>query len=278
MRMFSRLLLFIALFAGSFYVGKKWRSLEKQTTISSFQPTLYPVTNRSFAVVILGHNNGAFLEKTLDSVFSQNYLDFRIFYIDDASDDGSFELARDLIQESGQHMRVELLRNETRLGLSLNLSQVAESCSDHEIIVVVDGEDWLAHEWVLSRLNQYYANPDLWLTFGQYRQYPDYALGNSHPLSQTETIRQQPFFASHLKTFCAALFKRIDPDDLRFTADLAFMAPMLEMAQGHSVFIPEILYIENRIAANKEDTETVLHSEKTVRSKEPYSPLERIAL
>lgn len=281
LKLLARLLLLGIIFCGAFYFGKEWPTSAKDEAAAVFQPTLYPVTNRSFAVIIIGHNNGAFVERTLQSVFSQNYLDFRIFYVDDGSDDGSFDLARDLIYESGQLMRVTIVRNEERLGNLANLSRIVDTCPDSEIIVVVGGEDWLAHEWVLSRLNQYYANPDLWLTFGQYREYPEYSLGFCRPLADDKPIRHQPFFASHLKTFYAALFRQIMPADLNFLSgatDLAYMAPMLEMAKGHSTFIPEILYIENRAISHKEDREAVSAFEKAIRSRQAYDSIERIPL
>jgi glycosyltransferase involved in cell wall biosynthesis len=254
-----------------------WQKVAGDVTVP-FQPALHPIGNCSFVVVIVGHNNGAFVEKTLQSVFSQNYLDFRVFYVDDASDDGSFELARDLVYESGQTMRFEMVQNEERLGMPTNIARVVERCSDQEIIVVVSGEDWLAHKWVLSRLNQYYANPDLWLTFGQYRQYPEYTLGLCRPLADDKPVRQQPFIASHVKTFYVALFRRIDPKDLQFSTDFSYMAPMLEMAKGHSTFVSEILYIENRTVVKREEREAASISEKAIRTLEPYHPIERIAL
>ncbi len=278
LKLLGGLLLLGVVFGGAFYLGKERRHSGIKEAETLFQPTLYPVINRSFAVVIVCHNNGAFVEKTLQSVFSQNYLDFRIFYIDDGSNDGSFELAQDLIYESGQLMRVTMIRNEERLGTVANLSRIIDTCPDSEIMVVMGGEDWLAHEWVLSRLNQYYADPDLWLTFGQYREYPEYSLGFCHPLVQDKPARNQPFTASHLKTFYAGLFRQIQPKDLIFDADLAYMAPMLEMAKGHSMFIPEILYIENRAVPRKEDREVISASEKAVRGLKAYEPIPRIPL
>ena len=168
-KLLGGLFLLGVVFSGAFYLGKIKQEAKEPIRTPLFQPALHPIANCTFAVVIIGYNNGAFVEKTLRSVFSQNYLDFRIFYVDDASDDGSFELARDLIYESGQMLRVELMQNKERVGIAANLLRVVEQCADQEIIVVINGEDWLAHKWVLSRLNQYYANPDLWLTFGQYR-------------------------------------------------------------------------------------------------------------
>lgn len=289
-----RLTLFLFLLGAVFmgaYSFAKWEEKSfssyflppsSQKTLS-FLPSPYPLKNHPFTVVLIGANNGATIEKTLSSLFSQNYEPFRLIYIDDASDDGSFDLARDLIYESNHLTQVTLVHNETRLGVLANLFRAVQSCSDEEIIVVLNGEDWLAHEWVLQKLNSYYANPDLWLTFGQYCDFPTYQPGicqnykNSH-------YRQEPFLASHLKTFYAGLFKKIRESDLiqqgRFIAassEMAYMIPMLEMASNHFQFISDILYIHNRQAHFKEDRELQLRCEKFIRALDPYPPLEGMA-
>ncbi len=272
-----------AVFVGAFFAARTWdrKSLEPNQLIveSRFQPTPFPLENRSFTLVITAVNNGAYIVKTLASVFSQNYENYRVVYIDDASDDGSYDLARDLIYDSGHLGQVTLVHNEKRLGPLVNLLRAVQTCKDSEIIVVLQGEDWLAHEWVLQRLNAYYADPDLWLTFGQYRDFPLYSLGVCHEL-QDLRFRLQPFTASHLKTFYAGLFKQIRESDLIYAgeffpacAELAYMFPMLEMAKEHFHFIPETLYIRNTQATYKEDREVQMRCEKCIRALDPYLPL-----
>lgn len=285
-QVFLFLLLLTLVFAGSF-AGSKWLAQRTPHPVAialpSFNlPSSFTLQNHPFTVVIVGANNGATVAKTLSSVFSQTYENYRVIYIDDASDEGSFELARDLIYESGHLGQVTLVRNEKKLGLLANLFRAVKECPDEEIIVVLGGEDWLAHEWVLQRLNAYYADPDVWITYGQYRDFPTYQLGICRETKETD-LRHQPFMASHLKTFYAALFKKVRESDFVFggkflptCAEMAAMIPMLEMAKEHSQFVPEVLYIHNRQTAGKEDREQQLRCEKFVRTLTPYSPLERL--
>jgi hypothetical protein len=152
---------------------------------------------------------------------------------------------------------------------------------DEEIVAVLNGDDWLAHEWVIARLNQYYADPDLWLTYGEARDYPTYQLGNARPLDgRGKAIRSQPYAATHLKTFYAGLFKKIDDADLQYkgeyfqgAADLAYMFPMLEMAEGHSQCLQDVLYICNRDTLKTEDRELHAFCEKEIRSLPRHEPL-----
>lgn len=275
--------LFAAIFAGA-YTAARMRVKEKEPLLalsgeSRFKPAPFALQNRPFAIAIIGLNNGAYVEKTLASVFSQVYENYRVIYIDDGSKDGSFDLARDLIYDGGHLGQVTLVQNEESIGVLANVVRAVQSCKDDEIMVIVGGEDLLAHEWVLQRLNLYYADPDLWLTYGQYRDFPAYTLGSCHPCEE-EKLRLQPFAAAHLKTFYAALFKKVRESDfvlsgkfLPSCAEMAYMIPMLELAKGHSHFIEETLYVRNGLCANREDREAQIRCEKFVRALDPYPPL-----
>ena len=273
---------FLLFFAGGFFLARFGfhlpnRLTQKETSFTRFSPAAYPIENHPFAIVIVGRNNGAFLEKTLKSVFSQKYENFRLIYIDDASNDGSFEMARDLVLESGFLTQVTLVQNGEILGPVANLFRAVEVCEEEEIVVVLNGEDRLAHEWVLDRLNRYYANPDLWLTFGQYVEYPTFKEGDCRPLEGNE-FRSAPFTASHLKTFYAALFKQLREYDLTYqgkyvsaAAEMTYMIPLLEMAKDHSQFLPEILYLS--LSQPEENQELQAKIEKHIRTQDPYRPL-----
>lgn len=144
-------------------------------------------------------------------------------------------------------------------------------------MVVLQGEDWLAHEWVLQRLNAYYADPDLWLGLAQSIDFPTYQLG---PPQDLRPLRTQSSIGPHLKTFYAGLFKRIRESDFVYSgaflpacAELAYMTPMLEMGKDHVQFIPEVLSINNRLSIQKQERELQLRCEKFVRSLDPYPPL-----
>ncbi|MBF8262946.1 MAG: hypothetical protein HW387_611 [Parachlamydiales bacterium] len=282
---FGLLLFTCGSFAAGRYVHqhRQSRVVQNSPNIDNrFSPADFPTQKRSFVLLICAFNNGAFLEKTLRSVSGQSYENYRLIYIDDASTDGSAALAADCINACGLSHRTTLVRNEQRLGTLANLMRAAQVCEDQEIIVMLGGNDWLAHEWVLSRLNQYYANPDLWLTYSQYCDFPSYRPGISRDIQQIEWshLRSSPFVATHLPTFYAALFRRISEADLLFqgafwpqAAVMAIMLPMLEMARDHFQFVPDIQTIANRRAETLEDREHQIRCERSIRAKTPYSPV-----
>jgi len=263
-------------FALCFYAGKHYNSVQTHSARlavleqGAFRPSPYPLMNRSFVLVLTGRNHGAQVEKTLRSIISQRYDQYRVVYIDDASDDGSFDIVQDFVREHGDSGKFVLAKNEKPLGVLGNIFRAVQECQDSEIVVLLEENGWLAHEWVLSRLNQYYAHSDLWLTYGQYRQYPGYQMGKTKLVDGN--VRDTEHEAFHLTTFYASLFKQIHPSDLvdqgtYFDDEFAYMFPMLEMSEGHSTFVPDVLYVTSG------NTEKTARAEQIIRSKTPYRPL-----
>jgi glycosyltransferase involved in cell wall biosynthesis len=256
--------------------------IEETPLAGSFLPTLYPLEDRSFVLVMIGRNNGAYLESLFNSVFSQKYENFRVVYVDDASDDGSFQLASDLILNRSCLVKAEMIQNEKPLGILASLEKAVEGCFEDEIVVVVPTNGKLAHEWVLQRYNQYYANGDLWLTYGQYRYYPTYQMGKSKPYSAEEIdykgFRSLDFRAFHLQSFYAALFKKIDRSDFLYegqyvpvATEMAYMLPMMEMAAKHMQYIGDTLYL-----SYAPETEVDPFFAKQIASKGSYAPLDTL--
>ncbi len=269
----------LSVFAFSFTMTRffeKPSSLFKMGTNAPSPPSSYALKNRSFTIVVVGYNNGAFIEKTLNSLLCQNYDPFRLVYIDDASDDGSFEVARDAIYNSDRIAHVTLVKNEEKLGELANVYRAVQACPDDEIVIVLDPNDWLAHEWVLQRLNAYYENPSTWMCLAKKIDYPSYEWSFSKHFKGER---------SHLKSFYAALFKKIRESDFIYSgkflplgAELAYMTPMLEMAQNHLQFVPEVLCVNLKEKKEMEDRELMQSAEKKIRSLEPYTPLTLLEL
>lgn len=271
MKKLSLLLFFaLTLFFGSFTLTRL--GLQKtadQIDIAhrkTFVPANYPVKNLPFTVVIIGYNNGGSVEKTLSSVLSQVYDNFRLIYIDDASDDGSFDLARSFLYDSEKLSEITIVQNTERLGPLANLERAVDTCEGNEIVVLLSDEECLAHEWVFQRLNAYYANPDLWISLSQGIDFPTFEL------NQRDNMDLQ------LKSFYAALFQKIHKSDLNLpcTKSLAFMIPMLEMAKDHFQFVDEVLLISSAKQVFSEEREEELFSENYLRSNDPYPSLEKL--
>ncbi|MDR3646566.1 MAG: glycosyltransferase [Candidatus Babeliales bacterium] len=247
---------------------------------------------KPFVIVIPSYNNKYWYQKNLDSVFRQNYTNYRVIYIDDISSDKTGELVEQYIIERKQTHRTNLIKNTTRKLALANLYDAIHSCKPEEIIVCLDGDDMLAHESVLSYLNNIYQNANTWLTYGQYKWYPyskdgdwgcielpDYVIENN-------LFRESRYCTSHLRTFYASLFHKIKKEDLLYegkffpmTGDLAMMFPLIEMAGYHSKFISDTLYIYNDASIiNDYKTNPTLQItlDHYIRSQPKYQKLEKL--
>jgi hypothetical protein len=140
-----------------------------------------------------------------------------------------------------------------------NWYNAIHSCKDNEIVVQLDGDDRLAHDYVLAYINCIYANKNIWLTYGQFQEYPSGYIGilyNRHfprEVIKHNTQRTYKYLPmSHLRTCYAWLFKQIKLEDLMYegkfypmSCDKALLSPMAEMVGDHYACISEILYIYN---------------------------------
>src|SRR5205823_304172 len=116
---------------------------------------------RPLVVVIPSYNNAQWYKQNLDSVFCQQYENYRVIYIDDCSSDNTFELVQHYIYESGQKNRVTLIRDEQRKGALANHYYAVHECENHEIILNLDGDDYFKHPQVFERINEVYQNANV---------------------------------------------------------------------------------------------------------------------
>ncbi len=254
---------------------------------------------KPLAVVITSYKNKDWYRQNLDSVFSQDYSNYRVIYIDDASPDDTGGLAERYIKERGQEHRVKLIKNNIWLGQMANHYRAAHMCSDHEIVVHIDGDDWLAHSNVFKIISDSYSSSDIWLTHGGAVFFPGeepWPGGRVTPGLLEEMIAHNTFrdkgrdgwVFSHLRTFYGWLFKQIKLQDLLYegtfkgmnpTPDTGFMYPLVEMAGRHVKYFTDILYRWNMQNPNSQlkitPWDRIFTLADTIRSWEKYKPCER---
>lgn len=246
----------------------------------------------SMVIVVPSYKNANWYKKNLDSICSQNYSNYRVIYTDDCSPDGTGDLVETYIKEKGLQQRVTLIKNSVRRKAFANLYTMIYMCNDDDVVVTVDGDDWLAHNDVLKHLNDVYWSGNIWMTYGQFAEYtgegkelsPGFnKIISARVLASPTALRNQTNAFSHLRTFYAGLFKRITLEDLMYedeflsmTWDLAMMIPMTEMARSHCLFIPEVLYIYNNandINDHKVNKQLQHDLDVMIRTKKPYKKL-----
>lgn len=212
--------------------------------------------NNKIIVITPFYNPGEFLEQCVATLMTQNYDNFHVIFIDDASTDGAFDrLPKD-------DVRVTIIRNDVRKTALENIhNALINYCQPDDIAVFVDGDDWLPNKKVLSYVNDFYNQHDCWMMYGS-SAWTDGRKCCSSEYTEIEfkNLRIAPFRVSHLRTFRVGLYHKIEEQSLGFLCmkdnkgdfykssyDTAICIPLLELAGYDKVkHNKSILYIYNR--------------------------------
>jgi len=259
-----------------------WAATSRQTS------ALSKLAQKQIVVVIPSYNTEKWCHNTLQTVISQNYENYRVVFIDDSSQDDTLNCATSFLKsknipfesimfnDSGlsimeatklfKHRMLKaknhkwiIIHNQNRCLSLENIYRTILSCPDDAIIALLDGDDWLAYNRVFHDINKIYSKKDVWLTYGSFLEYPvvqvgsDWAWTTAIPknIIQHNLFRACPI-PSAMRTFYAALFKKINIDDLLYKGkffpvgwDAAIMFPMIEMAGNRHYFMRKVNYIYN---------------------------------
>lgn len=242
---------------------------------------------KSMVIVVPSFNNKDWYAKNLDSIFSQRYSNFRVIYVDDCSEDGTVDLVQEYVRHNNYQDKCTIIKNKNRYGPLYNRFSAVHSCSDDDIVVLVDGDDWLAHDGVLAYLNEAYTKESIYMTVGNAcKSSTGLKIGfRDYTKDEWEVfgIRQLGFRGVHPRTFYAWLFKKIKLEDLfegenmyQMATDVACLLPMFEMAQGHYKYITDILYVyndQNPLNMARKGFQTQIYCDMMIRNRSSYEKL-----
>ena len=268
-------ILFIILLLPTFFI-REYR-LIKSKKDSRILPTedfsiieLEPHKNKSFTFIVLTENNIDSIDQNIESILSQNYSDYKVVYIDHSSKDGT----RQSIRRARKHSKkVRLIECQSDHEVYEKYYNTVLSLKDDEVVVHLYGNDWLAHEEVLQRLDQSYSNPDVWLTYGQYEENFNLERGIRDPKPKKtlykKRVQKAPWVVAPLKTYYASLFKKLHVEAgffISIHSENALLTPMAELAKAHVRFIPYVLYIHNGKPAQRMKKGRVAHITKSIET------------
>ncbi len=246
------------------------------------------IRQQQFIIITPSFNNARWYKRNVDSLLYQDYSNYHVIYIDDASPDQTGAFVERHVLRTNKKDKITIIKNKERVGALENIYNAIQSCPDDAIILLVDGDDWLYNGQVLTKLNMLYQDQKVWMTYGQFTNYPYAEISDYHALPEevinNHTYRTHAWTTSHLRTFRTWLFKKIVRDDLLYldnkffqvTWDQAFMFPLLEMSGNHSRFIEEVLYVYNManpLNDNKVHMMLQRSCEAMIRNKPAYQRL-----
>jgi len=185
----------------------------------------------------------------------------------DLCDDNTAELVK---QAVGDDPRFKIIINTERMGGTFNSTQHMKDFDIllDDIVVRIDGDDWLYDENVLQKLSDFYDKGNYWMTYGafvcwdgegdlegagipfpQNTPYPDFV--HKYKFYKRDTWR-----ASHLRTFRGFLWYAYDDNDYYshidnklawHAGDLIEMFPLMEMCPKEKIGVCDFYtYVYNQ--------------------------------
>ena len=155
-----------------------------------------------------------------------------------------------------------IIKNEVRKTALENIHDaIMNHCESDDVVVLLDGDDWFPNKKVLSYIDEQYDKNDCWIMYGS-SSWTDgrKCCSSEYSEKEFEDLRKCPFRVSHLRTFRAGVYHKIqeqdsdfsclkdsDGDFYKMTYDVAMMLPILEMSGKDKVIHNKsVLYIYNR--------------------------------
>jgi len=252
--------------------------------------------DNNFVIITPSFNNKNYIEYNLASMLNQTYKNWRCIYIDDCSDDGTYEQVESIV---GDNKKFTLIKNSENIGATYNYINYLESIKDSDIIVHLDGDDWFIDEDVLDKLNKFYIENNLWMTYGKFVCWDGKEYSPSDPqgteyldfIHRNKQYRRDKWRASHLRTYKAKLFKNIDRNDFIskidkklfwHASDLSWAFPCLEMCPKDKIGVTNFYtHVYNQNSENilrtreRESTDNAIY-EVEIRNKKVYKELKNL--
>ena len=257
--------------------------------------------DNKFKIVIPSYNNEKWVEYNVASIINQTYKNYEVLYVNDCSTDSTPSMIQEIIK--GHKLdNWTLLNHKENKQRGYNVNPNAKHIidfmdNDDDIILFVDGDDWLYDENVLEKLNDFYKTNDWWMTYGGMYCWPS---GNfAHPqnteyskeVHKNKSYRKDVWRASHLRSFRWFLYKKIQKKDLIWSKtdayyynaeDLAVSFFCMEMCPPSKIGVadfPTYIYNEDPeivargLARQDKDINNPEGQEAEIRAKKPYETL-----
>lgn len=197
------------------------------------------------------------IKNTIYSMLSQSYKNWRAIIIDDVSDDNTGKVVSEIATSLGLKDKISVIRRSEKYGETKNTLEELNKIRDDEVVVRLDGGDWLTENDTLHFLDSIYRshNPGVLWTAHRWA-FTDRNISGPLKLEINQTVYQHPWVSSHLKTFRAGNLKRVPKNNfldengewITIACDQTVFLPMMHMCAANNepmLFLDHVCYHYN---------------------------------
>ena len=265
---------------------KDWERLEGKFSLSGVGKEL------PMCVMVPGYNNNAKfrLEYNLNSIFQQNYTNYKVVLVNDASTDGTDELYRKYFEFYNiDPKKYVYVQNKIRVTALRNIYENSiKHCGLEDVVMTLDADDEFIGQNVLQVFNWGYQRKKSGVLYSNFYWYQQpsslmYGFTSEYPAKDKDSsnYRKVAMKFSHLRSYRNELIHQIKPKDLQdkegvfFTIayDMALFFPLMELSCGRVNKIEgEYHYLYNTGTGLNDYTQRgrQVATDQQVRRKEKY--------
>ena len=217
------------------------------------------------SVITPFYNAENYIKNCIESVAQQDYDNYQLILVDDASTDKSYEVALQTIKSLPQSIqnKISLTSNESNKGAVYNhINVLFNYVNEDDIVMLLDGDDWLVNNNTIFHLFNDLYKHGAEFTYGSCWSLVDNIplIAQDYPkhVKEARSYRQHKFAwnmpYTHLRTFSRKLFNGVSGDRfkdengnwLRAGGDGALFYEMIERADPNKIVaVKEIIYNYN---------------------------------
>lgn len=202
-------------------INEKVRRVFNRRTINSDEYGVFRSGIQQRIVIISAcYNARDYIAKCIESVAAQNYENYLHLIIDDASTDDTAAVAAKTVQALDFPIRnnFKVIRNSNNVGAVRNQVDYIETCDDTDIVMLLDGDDWLVNNPEIFNMYNTLYQDNTHFTYGSCWSVADNIplVAQEYPpeVRKNKTYRQHHFNwilpYTHLRTFKKHLLNNID--------------------------------------------------------------------
>ena len=218
---------------------------------------------KRIGIVTAVYNAEKYIEKCILSVAQQDYDEYTMYIVDDASTDNTVAIARKTIESLPGNLswRFTILENDQNVGAVANHYRILEDLGTDDLYMILDGDDWLVND---PNIFHYYNN--------LYHDGAEFTYGSCWSLVDNIPLVAQPYPPevkaardyrnykfnwgmpyTHLRTFHAKLLRDLSENDLKVFGqwpkaggDNALFYYLIEKADPEKIVcVTDINYVYN---------------------------------